>query len=65
MRDRLITEENKKDKSEDGYGYGWGVAHFRGAREISHGGGLQPLSQEKDRGLVARRLRMRDTSATS
>ena len=36
----VITEENKNDKSADGYGYGWGITHFRGAREVSHNGGL-------------------------
>jgi CubicO group peptidase (beta-lactamase class C family) len=34
------TEENKNQQSEDGYGYGWGISHFRGTEEISHGGGL-------------------------
>ena len=36
----VVTEENKNDKSADGYGYGWGISHFRGAREVSHNGGL-------------------------
>ena len=34
------TEENKDQQSQDGYGYGWGITHFRGTEEISHGGGL-------------------------
>jgi CubicO group peptidase (beta-lactamase class C family) len=34
------TGENKEDRSEDGYGYGWAIATTRGLREISHGGGL-------------------------
>jgi CubicO group peptidase (beta-lactamase class C family) len=36
----VITEENKSDNLVDGYGYGWGISHFRGVREISHNGGL-------------------------
>ena len=35
------TSENKDDNATDGYGYGWGISHFRGSQEISHGGGLQ------------------------
>jgi CubicO group peptidase (beta-lactamase class C family) len=38
------TEESKDEKVEDGYGYGWGVSHFRGVEEISHGGGLNGFS---------------------
>jgi len=38
------TRENKDDPLTDGYGYGWGVTHLRGAEEISHGGGLQGFS---------------------
>ncbi|SPE60814.1 Beta-lactamase (modular protein) [Verrucomicrobia bacterium] len=38
------TEENKSDHLEDGYGYGLSIAMFRGAQEISHGGGLNGFS---------------------
>ena len=38
------TQENKDDDSADGYGYGWGLSALRGAREISHGGGLNGFS---------------------
>ena len=38
------TEENSDDNSGDGYGYGWQVSRLRGAREISHGGGLNGFS---------------------
>jgi CubicO group peptidase (beta-lactamase class C family) len=38
------TDENKEEKTDAGYGYGWGVGRFRGAEEISHGGGLQGFS---------------------
>jgi CubicO group peptidase (beta-lactamase class C family) len=38
------TEENKDDTSGNGYGYGWAIAHLRGAEEISHGGGLDGFS---------------------
>lgn len=38
------TEENKDEKGESGYGYGWGVSRFRGSDEISHGGGLNGFS---------------------
>ncbi len=34
------TEQNRDDTSENGYGYGWAIGKFRGASEISHGGGL-------------------------
>ena len=34
----VITEENKNDKPDGGYGYGWEIKHFRGVRGISHGG---------------------------
>lgn len=36
----VVTEENKNDKADWGYGYGWGISAFRGEREISHSGGL-------------------------
>ena len=38
------TEDNKSDDSSNGYGYGWSIAHMRGAQEISHGGGLNGFS---------------------
>ncbi|MGO8701583.1 MAG: serine hydrolase [Limisphaerales bacterium] len=38
------TEENAEDNSDNGYGYGWQVSQLRGAREISHGGGLNGFS---------------------
>ncbi|HTL18046.1 MAG TPA: serine hydrolase [Patescibacteria group bacterium] len=38
------TDENKKDNSGDGYGYGWAISQLRGAQEISHGGGLNGFS---------------------
>jgi CubicO group peptidase (beta-lactamase class C family) len=38
------TEDNKDDDSGNGYGYGWFIAHTRGAQEISHGGGLNGFS---------------------
>jgi CubicO group peptidase (beta-lactamase class C family) len=38
------TEDNKDDDSGNGYGYGWFLAHTRGAQEISHGGGLNGFS---------------------
>ena len=38
------TDENKKDNSGDGYGYGWAISQLRGAEEISHGGGLNGFS---------------------
>lgn len=38
------TEENKDDDSGNGYGYGWFIGQMRGAREISHGGGLNGFS---------------------
>lgn len=34
----VITAENKNDKADGGYGYGWEIGRFRGARSISHGG---------------------------
>ncbi|HKS38072.1 MAG TPA: serine hydrolase [Verrucomicrobiae bacterium] len=34
------TEDNKDDRSENGYGYGWAIGTTRGLQEISHGGGL-------------------------
>jgi CubicO group peptidase (beta-lactamase class C family) len=37
----VVTDENKNDKHDEGYGYGWMIGRFRGTREISHGGGLQ------------------------
>ena len=36
----VVTEENRNDKSDGGYGYGWRIDRYRGARQISHGGGL-------------------------
>jgi CubicO group peptidase (beta-lactamase class C family) len=35
----VVTEENKGEKQDDGYGFGWMISRLRGAREISHGGG--------------------------
>ncbi|HEV8073402.1 MAG TPA: serine hydrolase [Opitutaceae bacterium] len=35
----VVTEENKAEKQDDGYGFGWMISRLRGAREISHGGG--------------------------
>lgn len=34
------TSDNQEDNPEAGYGYGWAIDKFRGAPEISHGGGL-------------------------
>jgi hypothetical protein len=36
----VVTEENKGDKHDEGYGFGWMIARFRGAREIFHGGAI-------------------------
>lgn len=52
----VVTEENKGDKLDDGYGYGWGVSHFRGALEIWHSGGLP--------GFVTNILRLPDQNLT-
>jgi CubicO group peptidase (beta-lactamase class C family) len=52
----VVTEENKNDKHDDGYGYGWMISRFRGAREISHGGGLH--------GFVTNLLRLPDQNFT-
>jgi len=38
------TEDNQDDDSGNGYGFGWFIAHTRGAQEISHGGGLNGFS---------------------
>jgi CubicO group peptidase (beta-lactamase class C family) len=38
------TEENPEDSPDNGYGYGWQIATLRGARQISHGGGLNGFS---------------------
>jgi CubicO group peptidase (beta-lactamase class C family) len=38
------TEETKNETLTDGYGYGWGISHMRGALDISHNGGLQGFS---------------------
>jgi CubicO group peptidase (beta-lactamase class C family) len=38
------TEENPEDNPDNGYGYGWQLSQLRGAREISHGGGLNGFS---------------------
>jgi CubicO group peptidase (beta-lactamase class C family) len=35
-----VTEENKGDEHDEGYGFGWGISRFRGAREIWHSGGI-------------------------
>ena len=34
------TAANQGDNPDAGYGFGWAIAKFRGASEISHGGGL-------------------------
>jgi CubicO group peptidase (beta-lactamase class C family) len=34
------TDESKESEPAEGYGYGWAIGTFRGAHEISHGGGL-------------------------
>lgn len=52
----VITEQNKNDSSDSGYGYGWGISRFRGAREISHGGGLH--------GFLSHLLRFPDHAMT-
>jgi len=38
------TEENKGENLAEGYGYGWAIGSLRGAREISHNGGLNGFS---------------------
>jgi hypothetical protein len=52
----VVTEENKDDKSDEGYGYGWMISRFRGAREIFHGGGLN--------GFLSNLLRFPDQNFT-
>lgn len=52
----MVTEENKNDKSEGNYGYGWGIGQFRGTREISHNGGLN--------GFLSNLLRLPEQSFT-
>jgi CubicO group peptidase (beta-lactamase class C family) len=34
------TADTNEENAKAGYGYGWAISEFRGAREISHGGGL-------------------------
>ncbi len=34
------TTQDKENNPGEGYGYGWAINRFRGASEISHGGGL-------------------------
>ena len=34
------TAASQRDNPDAGYGYGWAIGKFRGASEISHGGGL-------------------------
>lgn len=50
------TAEAKEYNPAEGYGYGWAVGQFRGAREISHSGGLN--------GFVTHLLRMPDKNFT-
>lgn len=38
------TEEYEDPKAGNGYGYGWSMAHYRGAPIIFHGGGLDGFS---------------------
>jgi CubicO group peptidase (beta-lactamase class C family) len=40
----VLTEDDKKDDPEVGYGFGWDIALVRGVRAISHGGGLNGFS---------------------
>jgi CubicO group peptidase (beta-lactamase class C family) len=40
----VVTKQNRDENHDSGYGYGWVAAQMRGAREISHGGGLQGFS---------------------
>lgn len=51
-----VTEENKNDSRDSGYGYGLHITRFRGAREISHGGGLH--------GFLTNVLRLPDKKLT-
>jgi CubicO group peptidase (beta-lactamase class C family) len=48
--------DNPEAKLENGYGYGWEIAKFRGAREISHNGGLP--------GFLAGLIRLPDLNFT-
>jgi CubicO group peptidase (beta-lactamase class C family) len=50
------TAETKEYDPTEGYGYGWAIGKFRGAREISHGGGLN--------GFVSHLLRMPEKNFT-
>jgi CubicO group peptidase (beta-lactamase class C family) len=34
------TKKNADGKTDEGYGFGFGISKFRGVREIAHGGGL-------------------------
>ena len=52
----VITEENKNEKEDEGYGFGWMTSRFRGARKISHGGGLH--------GFLANLCRLPDQNFT-
>jgi CubicO group peptidase (beta-lactamase class C family) len=36
--------DSKDEHPDTGYGFGWSIDRFRGAREIAHGGGLQGFS---------------------
>jgi CubicO group peptidase (beta-lactamase class C family) len=40
----VVTEESKSEHSDTRYGFGWGIAKFRGVPEVSHGGGLNGFS---------------------
>jgi len=50
------TAENKEPNPTEGYGYGWAIGKFRGAREISHGGGLN--------GFLSHLMRLTDQNFT-
>jgi CubicO group peptidase (beta-lactamase class C family) len=52
----VVTPENKGDKGDEGYGYGWMIDRFRGARRISHSGGLH--------GFLSNILRLPDKNMT-
>ncbi len=43
------TAETKQYDPTEGYGYGWAIGKFRGAREISHGGGLNGFLSQLQR----------------
>jgi len=43
------TKEKQGDNPDTGYGFGWIISHYRGLREISHGGYIQGFRSSRRR----------------